>query len=368
MEPRNVRIREVEFTTKDQVQNEIERRKQKKAKILKMMGDESNIESVNRRKLLVNWRNIMRIAKTDKLKSELEVYAQANQRELDSQEAYLQMLDKNLEDAEDQYNLSLRNHLIQIGKLTDIRDARIQALKAEFDRTATILEHEFNSEAREIHRTHNNQIKELSNMADCNEEEEQSKQNLMMEEFQTAVEQTKQRAKEEMEIMTSEMRSKQGTLSNYLETLYQRYMNDTNTKFTKFKKLREQSVSKTTTIKKTMRKISQTKEWIKQMDLKIASMEAEFSQRHKSLTNEKRQISDNFLKLKNKMARFRDGKKQSIIFLISRGEKEANRAGTQLKIFDGPSQRAGRTRREDFKDSRTLQKAGDREGEGNPLL
>lgn len=54
-----------------------------------MMGDESNIESVNRRKLLVNWRNIMRIAKTDKLKSELEVYAQANQRELDSQEAYL---------------------------------------------------------------------------------------------------------------------------------------------------------------------------------------------------------------------------------------------------------------------------------------
>lgn len=27
MEPRNVRIREVEFTTKDQVQNEIERRK-----------------------------------------------------------------------------------------------------------------------------------------------------------------------------------------------------------------------------------------------------------------------------------------------------------------------------------------------------
>lgn len=65
------------------------------------MQDEVKIEAINRRKLLVNWRNIMRIAKTDKLKSELEVYAQSNKRELESMEAYLQMLDKNLEDAED---------------------------------------------------------------------------------------------------------------------------------------------------------------------------------------------------------------------------------------------------------------------------
>jgi len=46
----------------------------------------------------------MRITKTEQLKADLEIYAQNNHRELDSKEAFLQMLDKNLDEAEDQYN------------------------------------------------------------------------------------------------------------------------------------------------------------------------------------------------------------------------------------------------------------------------
>lgn len=47
------------------------------------------------------WRKIMRMAKTDQLKNELEIISQNNQRELDSKEAFIQMLDKNLDEADD---------------------------------------------------------------------------------------------------------------------------------------------------------------------------------------------------------------------------------------------------------------------------
>jgi len=218
------------------------------------------------------------------------------------------MLDKNLEEAEDQYNLALRNHLMQIEKMTEIRDGRIDALKEEFNRTSKILYDEFNNEAKEIKENHERQIKELNDMADCTNEEEQEKKNIMAEAYQTAVEQTKQKAKEEIEVMNNDMRSRQGTLSNFLETLYQRYMNDTKDRFAQFEKNLDTSANNTKKINESTKKISRDKERINQTEIKINQMKEEFTQRNEALKKEKDAIAQNFFNLKNKMARFRDGR------------------------------------------------------------
>lgn len=39
------------------------------------------------------------------------------------------MLDKNLDEAEDQYQMALRNHLIHMENLTNVQDARIRGLQ-----------------------------------------------------------------------------------------------------------------------------------------------------------------------------------------------------------------------------------------------
>lgn len=304
--PRNTRIREV-IVQPEQIEKEKENRVIKLANFQKQMMSEEKINKINKKKLIKNWRNIMRIAKTEKLKSDLEIYAQSNQRELDSKEAFLQMLDKNLEEVEEQYNLALRNHLIQIEKLVDIRDSRTQSLSSEFARSSRILYDEFNIEAKEIMKNYQRQLKELSDMMDCVKEEDKQKENIIQEAFKTKQEQTRQKAKEEIEVMQNEMRSKQGNLSNSLETLYQRYMNDTRDNFTKFNSLLTENAGATKEINEAMKNIARKKESIKFMSLKIKQMELEFQQRNKALENEKKAISDNFLDLKNKMARFRNG-------------------------------------------------------------
>lgn len=44
------------------------------------------------------------------------------------------MLDKNLDEAEDQYQIALRNHLIHIENLISLQNARLKGLQEEFDR------------------------------------------------------------------------------------------------------------------------------------------------------------------------------------------------------------------------------------------
>lgn len=218
---RNVRLREVILAP---AQYEIEKKNKelKEEHLKKQILQEEEIFNINKKKLLTNWRKILRIAKTEELKKELEVYSQLNQRELDSLDAYLQMLDKNIEEAEDQYNLAQRNHLIQIDKLFEIRNNRIESLRSEFHRSCKILFDEFNLEALEIRRTHASQKKELDDMAETITAEEKEKQALSYENLQSQQEQIKQKAKEELEQMQSEMSNKQNTLSNELESLYQR--------------------------------------------------------------------------------------------------------------------------------------------------
>ena len=276
---RNIRERLIQRTPEEHEQ-EKENQKIKREHLRNQIFQEKKIYNINKKKLLTNWRKIMRMTKTDQLKTDLEIYAQNNHRELDSKEAFLQMLDKNLDEAEDQYNLALRNHLIQIDKLQEIRDARISALNNEFAKAAEILYDEFSREADELMRNHNRQTKEMNDMMETVQDEEADKTMQAREIFQTFREETKDKALEEMENMQNEMNSKQVNLSNYLETLYQKYMNDTKDKFEKYTQLMTGNEQQSKKIDEDMKKIARTKEKIHVNTLKILMMEKEFNTRN----------------------------------------------------------------------------------------
>jgi hypothetical protein len=85
----------------------------------------------------------MRAVKTEELRNEIEILSQNNQRELDSKEAFLQMLDKALDESDEQYQIALRNHLLHVQQLITLQDTRIQDLDEEFERDLKILKDEF---------------------------------------------------------------------------------------------------------------------------------------------------------------------------------------------------------------------------------
>lgn len=56
------------------------------------------------------------------------------------------MLDKNLDEANNQYQIAIRNHLIHIDTLLSVQNSRIQGLMEEFRRDVNILEQEYLTE------------------------------------------------------------------------------------------------------------------------------------------------------------------------------------------------------------------------------
>ena len=60
---------------------------------------------------------MMRIAKVASLQKDIEIISQNHERDVDRKDAILQMIDRDLEEAEDQFQMSLRSNLMNIDQL-----------------------------------------------------------------------------------------------------------------------------------------------------------------------------------------------------------------------------------------------------------
>ena len=67
--------------------------------------------------------------KLEQLRKDIEILSQSHERDVDRKYAILQMLDRDLEEAEEQYPTAHRSHLSSVDRLIDIHDARLLALE-----------------------------------------------------------------------------------------------------------------------------------------------------------------------------------------------------------------------------------------------
>merc|ERR1719262_412377 len=97
----------------------------------------------NLNKIQESWLKVMRVAKTKQLKKQVEIINQNHERDVDRKDAILQMLDRDLDEAEEQHQVAVRAHLQNVDKLLEIQRARLEALDEEFQTEVKILEQEF---------------------------------------------------------------------------------------------------------------------------------------------------------------------------------------------------------------------------------
>ena len=83
---------------------------------------------------------------------------------LDDKDAILQMLDRDISEAEDHYNIALTNHFIHIRQLINLQDSRVKGLFREFEKDVNELENEFNTEFEEIKKQFEQEQNEILKM------------------------------------------------------------------------------------------------------------------------------------------------------------------------------------------------------------
>ena len=315
--------------------------------ILKMKRDTLKLQQVeeekmahfNRMKILTHWRRIMRVAKTEQLKKDIQVYQQNHDREVDAKDAILQMLDRDLEEADEQYQMSLRNHKIRIDQLIDIQRARLRGLHEEFERDLNILKNEFNQEKGDIANSHEMEKRELEDMISTIEEEENGKLAKLKEDFEGLREETKNAKTEDLESMKHDLIKKIETLDQGFEVEFSTYVSETDSKSTDYTlklKVNELASIELTDI---MRAISRLREVIMYWSLKKQQNAKECNDRNQKLTNEKIQILKHYHELKRKMTKFREEESRRLTNLT----KNAKACMDTLKSYQRLAERILKT-------------------------
>jgi len=179
-------------------------------------------------KILTHWRKLLRLAKTETLKKEIQIYQQNHDREVDAKDAILQMFDRDLDEAEEQYQMALRNHLVHVDELIDLQNSRLRGLNEEFIRDVEIIKNEFDSDKEYIDMSHNQERQELLDMIETIRENEENKLNEMRNVFESTREETKNRNVEELETMKQDLIKKIEELDRSFEVAFNRFVSETN--------------------------------------------------------------------------------------------------------------------------------------------
>lgn len=267
---------------------------------------EMELSKRNQRKIDEQWRKIMRLAKVEALRKELEILSQSHERNIDRKDAIIQMLDRDLEEADEQYLVALRRHLQNMDRLIELQDSRLLALETQFQKELHELESEFAAEKKQIEDGHLKDKKELEDVMLTVEEEEKERENEERQDHDQAREELRNKNLEELNVLRITLESQIMELEKHFEAAHLNYLQNTDQITADFKKLtkKDQELTREITIK--IRKINRLQDSIAHWRTKIKSNIRECEERNKAVKAEKDSVTKHYQELKNRMNQFRD--------------------------------------------------------------
>mmetsp|Transcript_18533 Transcript_18533/g.43684 ORF Transcript_18533/g.43684 Transcript_18533/m.43684 type:complete len:535 (+) Transcript_18533:360-1964(+) len=259
----------------------------------------------NRLKIQNTWRKIMRLAKVESLRKDIEIISQTHERDVDRKDAIIQMLDRDLEEAEEQYQVALRSHLQNIDRLIDLQDSRLLALENEFEADLRILDAEFQAERDAIREQHARETGELQDLVEAVTKEESEKETESRQEFEQMREMIRNKNLEDIHVLQSFLDNNIEDLERNFETAHLNYLQNTDQRTQDFKRLTQKDQELTAMIDIKIRKIDRLQVSLSHWRTKINTNNRECEERNKTLQEEKEAISKHFQDLKARMHRFR---------------------------------------------------------------
>merc|ERR1719145_368038 len=162
----------------------------------------------NMSKIQESWLKIMRSAKTKQLKKQVEIISQNHERDVDRRDAILQMLDRDLDEAEEQHQVAVRSHLLNVDRLSEIQQSRLLALEDDFNKDVHTLQKEFELERAQIQEKHALEKRELTTIIEQVEKDEKAREQADVTEYQSQFEMIRNRNIEEDHQMKSGLEEK----------------------------------------------------------------------------------------------------------------------------------------------------------------
>ena len=135
-------------------------------------------------------------AKAEELRRDIQVLSQTFERVIDRKDAIIKSLAKDIEEAEEQYQIALRSHLQNIDSLIDFQAKRICSLEEEFKNELQVLEKEFEMERQLMLCRHDQEMRELSDITLAMEIRFNERESEALQEFQSLMDEIKNKVRD----------------------------------------------------------------------------------------------------------------------------------------------------------------------------
>lgn len=300
------RAKEMEEYDKEQFMLMQQRHKLQKDTQLEVRNTKYNMSRIQE-----SWLKIMRSAKTKQLKKQVEIISQNHERDVDRKDAILQMLDRDLDEAEEQHQVAVRSHLLNVDRLHEIQQSRLLALDEKFKHDVATLQEEFRIEREHIQERHALEKRELALIVEQLEREEKNREMADITDHQGQFELIRNRNIEEDHQMRSGLEEQiEETRARCRDKLLT-YERSTEASTADYKEYLKRDAYLSDQVEKRLRQVERMQAAIQHWKQKIAQNRQECEDRNQQLRTEKDHIAKHFQELKAKMNHFRsEGKKR----------------------------------------------------------
>ena len=257
----------------------------------------------------------MRLAKTEALKKDIEILSQNHERDVDRKDAILQMLDRDLEEAEDQYQMSLRSHLMNIDELIKLHDSRLYALERSFHQDLKTLQGDFGDEKEIITSKFQNEKKELNSIIDSIEAQEEARDNDAKHLFEQLREEIRNKNLEEINMLRISLDAQIEELEQQFETAHLNYLQQTAQRTHDFKELTQNDQKLSLEIEQKRKKIDNLQTTIQHWRAKMRQLNRETEERNRLLLAEKHSIQKHYQQLKQRIKVYRSTQNTRLLHL-----------------------------------------------------
>merc|ERR1719230_631286 len=285
-------------------------------------------------KIQESWLKIMRSSKTKQLKKQVEIISQNHERDVDRKDAILQMLDRDLDEAEEQHQVAVRSHLLNVDRLLEIQQSRLLALHDDFNRDVATLQEEFRIEREHIQEKHALEKRELALIVEQVEREEKNRELADITDHQSQFELIRNKNIEEDHQMRSNLEEMIEETRARCKDKLQQYQTSTEANTAEYKDFLKRDATLSDQVERRLRQVERMQASIQHWKQKISQNRAECEERNAQLRTEKDHIAKHFQELKAKMNHFRSEEKKRLADLTQNARNCMTSLGEQLGLAE----------------------------------
>jgi hypothetical protein len=312
-----------------QAKNNLQKQKLRQQTLMEMKNSKYNMSKIQE-----TWLRIMRSSKSKQLKKQVEIISQNHERDVDRKDAILQMLDRDLDEAEEQHQVAVRSHLLNVDRLLEIQTSRLSALEFDNQRDVAALQEEFRLEREQIQEKQALEKRELTLIVEQVERDERNREQADMTDHQAQFEMIRNRNIEEEHQMKSNLEEKSEETRNKCKERLVAYQSQTETFTSDYKQCLERDGKLSRKVEVKLRQVERMQASILHWKQKIRQNAQECEARNAQLKREKDHIAKHVQVLKGKMNSFRAEKRKGLADLTQNARNCINSLKDQLSLAE----------------------------------